>query len=198
MSRILEASMSDRCDLDTLKSSVHATLTAIGEDPTREGLVKTPLRVAKAMAFLTSGYDQDAASILASAMFNQPYREMVLVRDIEVFSMCEHHMLPFHGKAHVAYIPSGRIVGLSKLARVVDAFARRLQVQERLTVQIRDVIDDVLEPEGTAVIIDCVHMCMAMRGVQKQHSSTVTSAMSGVFLERADTRSELMTLVRGN
>jgi GTP cyclohydrolase I len=160
--------------------------------------VKTPLRVAKAMAFLTSGYDQDAASILASAMFNQPYREMVLVRDIEVFSMCEHHMLPFHGKAHVAYIPSGRIVGLSKLARVVDAFARRLQVQERLTVQIRDVIDDVLEPEGTAVIIDCVHMCMAMRGVQKQHSSTVTSAMSGVFLERADTRSELMTLVRGN
>ena len=168
-----------------------------GEDPTREGLEKTPLRVAKAMQFLTQGYQQDPVAILKSAMFKEDYRQMVIVKDIEVFSMCEHHMLPFFGKAHVAYIPNGQITGLSKIARVVDAFARRLQVQERLTTQIKECIQDTLNPLGVAVVIEAQHMCMVMRGVQKQHSVTTTSDFSGVF-EKQATRDEFIQLIKSN
>jgi GTP cyclohydrolase I len=166
----------------------------IGEDPAREGLVKTPERVAKALQFLTHGYDLDPAEILKSAMFTEDYQQMVIVRDIEVYSLCEHHMLPFFGKAHVAYIPKGRIVGLSKLPRVVDAFARRLQVQERLTVQIRDCIQDTLQPAGVAVVIEAQHMCMIMRGIQKQHSVATTSAFTGEFNQDV-TRAEFLRLI---
>ena len=173
-----------------------AILRLLGEDPTREGLLKTPERVAKAMAFMTKGYAEDPRDILLSAMFREEYRQMVLVRDIEVYSLCEHHMLPFYGKAHVAYIPDGYITGLSKVARVVECFARRLQVQERLTVQIRDCIQEALNPMGVAVVIEASHMCMQMRGVEKQESSTTTSAFTGIFLRDHRTREEFMELIR--
>jgi GTP cyclohydrolase I len=179
---------------DQLREQYEHILTGLGEDPSREGLLKTPERAAKAMQFLTQGYQQDAAQILLSAMFREDYREMVLVKDIELYSMCEHHMLPFFGKAHIAYIPNGYIVGLSKIPRVVDVFARRLQVQERLTIEIRDVIQETLQPLGVAVIIEARHMCMMMRGVQKQNSVTTTSAFTGEF-QRVETRSEFLNLV---
>ena len=170
-------------------------LRLIGEDPAREGLLKTPLRVARSMQFLTKGYEEDGAEILRSAMFREEYHQMVVVKDIELYSMCEHHMLPFYGKAHVAYIPDGYITGLSKIARVVETFARRLQVQERLTVQIRDCIQDTLQPLGVAVVIEAAHMCMQVRGVQKQNSVTTTSAFTGTFLKDIRTRNEFMTLI---
>ncbi|NND71580.1 MAG: GTP cyclohydrolase I FolE [Rhodothermales bacterium] len=177
-----------------MSRQVETIIRTIGEDPEREGLLNTPERVSKAYQFLTQGYDQDPRAILSKALFAEDYSEMILVKDIEVFSLCEHHMLPFFGKAHIAYIPDGKIVGLSKLPRVVDVFARRLQVQERLTMQIRDAIQDVLQPHGVAVVIEATHMCMVMRGVQKQHSSTVTSSVSGSFLN-ATTREEFMRLI---
>jgi GTP cyclohydrolase I len=176
----------------------HGILTELGEDTAREGLLKTPERYAKAMNYLTHGYDLDPAAILRSAMFKEEYRQMVIVKDIEVYSLCEHHVLPFFGKAHVAYIPNGRIVGLSKIPRVVDAFARRLQVQERLTVEILNCIQNTLQPQGVAVIIEAQHMCMVMRGIQKQHSIATTSAFTGEF-EHEKTRAEFVRLVtRGN
>lgn len=171
-----------------------AILQELGEDATREGLEKTPERVAKALQFLTHGYYLDPAEILRSAMFKEDYKQMVIVRDIEVYSMCEHHMLPFFGKAHVAYIPNGQIVGLSKIPRVIEAFARRLQVQERLTVQIRDCIEETLRPLGVAVVLEAQHMCMVMRGVQKQHSIATTSAFTGEF-EHEKTRAEFIRLI---
>ncbi|MDD5282841.1 MAG: GTP cyclohydrolase I FolE [Bacteroidales bacterium] len=170
-------------------------LKLLGEDPEREGLEKTPLRVAKAMQFLTKGYQEDPAAILNSARFREEYQQMVLVKDIEMYSMCEHHMLPFYGKAHVAYIPNGFITGVSKLTRVVDTFARRFQVQERLTVQIRDCIQQTLNPMGVAVVLEAEHMCMQIRGVQKQHSRMVTSAFTGTFLKDVRTREEFMHLL---
>lgn len=187
----------DQYNPDTIRSiseKYTGILRDIGEDPTREGLVKTPERVAKALQYLTHGYDLDPAQILKSAMFTEEYQQMVIVRDIEVYSLCEHHMLPFFGKAHVAYIPKGRIVGLSKVPRVVDAFARRLQVQERLTVQIRDCIQDTLAPAGVAVVIEAQHMCMIMRGIQKQHSVATTSAFTGEF-NKDVTRAEFLRLI---
>jgi GTP cyclohydrolase I len=180
--------------IDNIASHYAAILPQLGEDPSREGLLKTPERVAKALQFLTQGYDMDPSSILKSAMFTEDYSQMVVVKDIEVFSMCEHHMLPFFGKAHIAYIPNGHIVGLSKLPRVVDAFARRLQVQERLTNEIRDCIQETLNPVGVAVVIECKHLCMAMRGVQKQNSVTTTSAFTGEF-EEDKTRAEFLRLI---
>ncbi len=171
-------------------------LSQLGEDPRREGLEKTPERVAKSLQYLTQGYDQDPEAILKSALFNEEYSEMVIVKDIEVYSMCEHHMLPFFGKAHVAYIPNGKIVGLSKIPRVVDAFSRRLQVQERLTLEIRDAIQRVLEPKGVAVVIECAHMCMQMRGVQKQNSTTTSSAFTGIFMKNETTRKEFINLIQ--
>lgn len=188
----------DRWDEKTTKALTkhyEEILKHLGENGDREGLKETPKRVAKAMQFLTQGYGTDPADILRSAMFHEDYSEMVLVKDIELFSMCEHHMLPFIGKAHVAYIPDGRITGLSKIARVVDGYARRLQVQERLTVQIRDCIHDTLKPLGVAVVIEALHLCMVMRGVQKQHSLTTTSAFTGAFLSREKTREEFIHLV---
>lgn len=173
-------------------------LELIGEDTKREGLVDTPLRVAKAVQFLTQGYNHDPHEILRSAMFREDYRQMVIVKDIELFSMCEHHMLPFFGKAHVAYIPDKYITGLSKLARVTEAFSRRLQVQERLTTQIRDCIQDTLKPMGVAVVIEAQHMCMQIRGVQKQHSVTTTSAFTGCFLDHLQTREEFIHLIGQN
>lgn len=170
-------------------------LELLGEDTSREGLVKTPERVAKAMAFLTKGYDEDPKEILLSAKFQEDYRHMVVVKDIEVYSMCEHHMMPFYGKAHVAYIPNGYITGLSKVARVVESFARRFQVQERLTVQIRDCIQEALNPMGVAVVIEAAHTCMQMRGIQKQNSVTTTSAFTGVFLKQQNTRQEFMEII---
>ena len=170
-------------------------LTAIGEDPQREGLKRTPERVAKALQYLTHGYDLDPAAILRSAMFTEEYSQMVVVKEIEVYSMCEHHMLPFFGKAHVAYVPNGRIVGLSKIPRVVDAFARRLQVQERLTNEIRDCVHDALQPLGVAVVIEAAHLCMQMRGIQKQNSVTTTSAFTGIFLDDNRTRDEFIKLI---
>jgi len=187
----------DQYNPDTIRSiseKYTGILRDIGEDPTREGLAKTPERVAKALQYLTHGYDLDPAQILKSAMFTEEYQQMVIVRDIEVYSLCEHHMLPFFGKAHVAYIPKGRIVGLSKVPRVVDAFARRLQVQERLTVQIRDCIQDTLAPAGVAVVIEAQHMCMIMRGIQKQHSVATTSAFTGEF-NKDVTRAEFLRLI---
>ena len=182
--------------IEQLKEHYTAVLRLLGEDPEREGLVKTPERMAKAMCFLTQGYDQNPLEILRSAMFNEKYKQMVLVKDIEFYSMCEHHVLPFYGKAHVAYIPNGRITGLSKIARVVECFARRLQVQERLTVQIRDCIQQALNPLGVAVVIEASHTCMQMRGVEKQRSVTSTSAFTGVFLSDPRTRDEFMQLIR--
>ncbi|TNE58221.1 MAG: GTP cyclohydrolase I FolE [Bacteroidetes bacterium] len=177
-----------------LRDHFREILGHIGEEISREGLVKTPDRAAKAMAFLTQGYRQDPEAILRSAMFREDYSEMVLVKNIELYSLCEHHMLPFFGKAHIAYIPNGYIVGLSKLPRVVDVFARRLQVQERLTIEIRDVIQETLNPLGVAVVVEAQHMCMMMRGVQKQNSITTTSAFTGEF-SNAETRSEFLRLV---
>lgn len=177
-----------------ISESYGKILTAIGENPHREGLLKTPERAAKALQFLTHGYDLDAAEILRSAMFKEDYSQMVIVKDIEVYSLCEHHLLPFFGKAHIAYIPNGHIVGLSKLPRVVDAFARRLQVQERLTNEIRDCIQDTLNPLGVAVVIECSHLCMQMRGIQKQNSATTTSAFTGEFLKDS-TRKEFISLI---
>lgn len=173
-------------------------LERLGENPEREGLLKTPERVAKALQYLTHGYDVKPDEILRSAMFEEEYSQMVVVKDIEVFSMCEHHMLPFFGKAHVAYIPNGHIVGLSKIPRVVDAFARRLQVQERLTNEIRDCIQQTLNPAGVAVVMECKHLCMAMRGVQKQNSVTTTSAFTGAFLQNDKTRAEFLRLITAN
>jgi len=176
----------------------HEILELIGEDARREGLKDTPARVAKAIQFLTQGYNHDPHEILKSAMFREDYRQMVIVKDIEVFSLCEHHMLPFFGKAHVAYIPNKYITGLSKLARVTEAYARRLQVQERLTNQIRDCIQDTLNPLGVAVVIEAQHMCMQIRGVQKQHSVTTTSAFTGCFLTHLPTREEFIHLIGYN
>lgn len=181
---------------DRLAGVYKTVLADIGEDPNREGLLRTPERVAKALQFLTQGYDVNPEDILKSALFNEEYSEMVIVKDIEVYSMCEHHMLPFFGKAHIAYIPNGTIVGLSKLPRVVDAFSRRLQVQERLTIEIRDCIQKTLQPKGVAVVIECSHMCMQMRGVQKQNSVTTTSAFTGLFLSNDSTRREFVNLVQ--
>ena len=182
--------------LDELAAHFHEVLKLIGEDPEREGLVKTPMRVAKAMQVLTRGYTMDAHKVLTDALFEEKYNQMVIVKDIDFFSMCEHHMLPFYGKAHVAYIPNGYITGLSKIARVVDIFSHRLQVQERLTQQIKDCIQDTLKPMGVMVVVEAKHMCMQMRGVEKQNSITTTSAFSGAF-EQAKTREEFMNLLRG-
>lgn len=180
--------------VDSISSMYKNILDDVGENTSREGIIKTPVRAAKAMQFLTQGYDLNPAEILRSAMFKEDYSQMVIVKDIEVYSLCEHHLLPFFGKAHVAYIPDGHIVGLSKLPRVVDAFARRLQVQERLTNEIRDCIQDTLKPLGVAVVMECSHLCMQMRGVQKQNSVTTTSAFTGEFL-KDPTRKEFISLI---
>lgn len=182
---------------DEIKGHFSEVINLLGEDTSREGLVKTPERASKAMKFLTEGYEMDPKLILQSAMFKEDYNEMVIVKDIELYSLCEHHMLPFFGKAHIAYIPSGHIVGLSKIPRVVDVFSRRLQVQERLTEQILDCINDTLQPEGVAVVIEASHMCMMMRGVQKQNSTTTTSGFRGSFKE-TDTRNEFLKLITSN
>ena len=180
--------------IDELAKSYTSVLTTIGEDITREGILKTPTRAAKAMQFLTHGYDLNPADILKSAMFKDDYSQMVIVKDIEIYSLCEHHLLPFFGKAHIAYIPNGHIVGLSKIPRVADAFARRLQVQERLTTEILDCIQETLNPLGVAVVIECKHLCMSMRGIQKQNSVTTTSAFTGAF-ENDTTRAEFIRLI---
>jgi GTP cyclohydrolase I len=180
---------------EQIKTNYEDIVHLLGEDKDREGLLKTPERAAKAMKFLTEGYEKDPKQILQSAMFEEDYNEMVIVKDIELYSLCEHHLLPFFGKAHIAYIPNGRIVGLSKLPRVVDVFSRRLQVQERLTEQILDCINNTLEPIGVAVVIEASHMCMMMRGVQKQNSTTTTSGFRGAFKE-TDTRNEFLNLIQ--
>ena len=185
-----------RDGLDELAAHYHAILGLLGEEPEREGLLKTPMRVAKAMQILTRGYTQDPHKVLTDALFEEKYDQMVIVKDIDFFSMCEHHLLPFYGKAHVAYIPDGHITGLSKIARVVDIFSHRLQVQERLTQQIKDCIKDTLKPQGVMVVLEAKHMCMQMRGVEKQNSITTTSAYSGVF-DSAKVREEFMSLLRG-
>lgn len=177
---------------------VRSLLEQLGEDPSREGLQQTPERYAKAMAYLTSGYRTDLNAILSSALFTVDYDEMVIVRDIEVFSLCEHHLLPFFGRCHVAYLPKGKVLGLSKIPRLVDAFARRLQVQERLTTQIAETLQDWIQPRGVGVVIEARHLCMMMRGVEKQHSSAVTSHMLGLFRTCAETRSEFLSLIRNN
>ncbi|HHV04545.1 MAG: GTP cyclohydrolase I FolE [Bacteroidales bacterium] len=179
-----------------LEEHYREVLKLLGEDPQREGLLRTPRRVAQAMQFLTKGYLEDPAAILNSARFREEYQQMVLVKDIEIYSLCEHHMLPFYGKAHVAYIPNGFITGVSKIIRVVETYARRFQIQERLTVQIRDCIQQTLTPMGVAVVIEAEHMCMQIRGVQKKHSKMVTSAFTGAFLKDVRTREELMHLLR--
>ena len=179
-----------------LASNIKSILSEIGENTKRDGLLKTPERVAKSMEFLTNGYDKNPAEILKSSMFTEDYSQMVLVKDIELYSLCEHHMLPFFGKAHVAYIPNGNIVGLSKIPRIVDVFARRLQVQERLTDEIKDCLQDTLNPIGVAVVIEAQHLCMQMRGVEKQHSSTTTSAFSGIFMSDEKTRAEFINLIK--
>ena len=183
--------------LDELADHYRRILQLLGEDPEREGLLKTPMRVAKAMQFLTQGYKQDAHEVLRQALFREDYSQMVIVKDIDFFSLCEHHMLPFYGKAHVAYIPNGYITGLSKIARVVDIFAHRLQVQERMTQQIKDCIQDTLKPLGVMVVIEARHMCMQMRGIEKQNSITTTSDFSGAF-NQAKTRQEFMNLIHNN
>ncbi|MBO5583888.1 MAG: GTP cyclohydrolase I FolE [Prevotella sp.] len=182
--------------LEQLAKRYHEVLTLLGEDPTRDGLQKTPMRVAKAMKVLTRGYQQDPHKVLTDALFEEKYNQMVIVKDIDFFSMCEHHMLPFYGKAHVAYIPNGYITGLSKVARVVDIYSHRLQVQERLTQQIKDCIQETLHPLGVMVVVEAKHMCMQMRGVEKQNSITTTSDFSGAF-NQAKTREEFMNLLRG-
>ena len=187
--------MSDNYNKE-LAGNIKSVLSEIGENPEREGLLKTPERVAKSMEFFTNGYEKDPAAILKSAMFAENYSQMVLVKDIELYSLCEHHLLPFFGKAHVAYIPNGHIVGFSKIPRIVDVFARRLQVQERLTDEIKDCLQDTLNPKGVAVVIEAQHLCMQMRGVQKQHSSTTTSAFSGIFMSDEKTRAEFINLIK--
>jgi GTP cyclohydrolase IA len=183
-------------DPKPVRDHVRALLAGIGEDPDREGLVKTPERVEKALHFLTQGYEQDVDALLNQALFTVNYDEMVTIKDIECFSLCEHHLLPFFGKAHVAYLPAGKVVGLSKIPRVVDMFARRLQVQERLTVQIAEAIQEKVKPRGVAVVIEAMHLCMIMRGVEKQHSVAVTSCMLGAFREQQQTREEFLSLIR--
>jgi len=183
-------------DLEKVQGLVETILNEIGENPEREGLVKTPKRVAKAYEYLTSGYHKDIHKVLNDAIFTENYDEMVLVKDIDFYSMCEHHMLPFFGKVHIAYIPDGKIVGLSKLPRIVDVFARRLQVQERMTKEIADTINQYLKPKGVAVVSEAYHMCMMMRGVEKQNSSTTSSSMLGVFKEDPKTRLEFLSLIR--
>ena len=183
--------------LDELAGHYHEILTLLGEDPCREGLLKTPMRVAKAMQVLTRGYQMDAHKVLTDALFREDYSQMVIVKDIDFFSLCEHHMLPFYGKAHVAYIPNGYITGLSKIARVVDIYAHRLQVQERMTQQIKDCIQDTLKPLGVMVVVEARHMCMQMRGIEKQNSITTTSDFSGAF-NQAKTRQEFMNLIHNN
>ena len=187
-------------DETTQKLAFHyeEILGLLGEDPEREGLLDTPVRVAKAMQFMNQGYYRDAKEIIQSAMFTENYKQMVIVKDIELYSMCEHHMIPFIGKAHVAYIPNGKIMGLSKVARVVEVFARRLQVQERLTMQIKDAIEDALNPLGVAVVIEAKHLCMAMRGIEKQSSVTTTSDFTGAFLNNNKTREEFLHLIGKN
>lgn len=175
---------------------VEAILALLGEDPEREGLVKTPERVAKALQFITKGYQEDGVEIIRGAIFDEEYQQMVLVKDIDLYSTCEHHMMPFIGKCHIAYIPNGKITGLSKIARVVETFARRLQVQERLTVQIRDCIEEALHPLGVAVVIEASHTCMQIRGVEKANSITTTSAFSGAFLNSDKTRNEFLNLIK--
>ena len=187
----------DEQSTEALKAAYSNIISAVGEDPQREGLLKTPERMAKAMQYITQGYSMNAADILNGAKFQEDYSEMVLVKNIELYSMCEHHLLPFFGKAHIAYIPNGTITGLSKLARVVDCFARRLQVQERMTHQILEVIQETLNPLGVGVVIEAQHLCMMMRGVQKQNSATTTSAFSGEFMKN-ETRSEFLRLISAN
>jgi GTP cyclohydrolase I len=181
---------------DAIERLVEQLLKELGEDPHREGLERTPVRVAAAMRYLTSGYDKDPREILNDALFVEEYDEMVIVKDIDVTSLCEHHLLPFIGKCHVAYMPARKIVGLSKIPRLVDMFARRLQVQERLTTQIANTLDEVLQPRGVAVVMEAVHLCMLMRGVEKQNSKAVTSAMLGAFRDRPETRAEFMELIK--
>ena len=186
----------DQKTVDEIAVHVKEILRLLGEDPGREGLLKTPERVAKSLQFLTKGYSQDGEAIIRSAIFDEEYQQMVLIKDIELYSTCEHHMLPFIGKAHVAYIPNGKITGLSKIARVVETYARRLQVQERLTVEIRDCIQNALHPLGVAVVIEAMHTCMQVRGVQKSTALTTTSAFSGAFLSSARTRNEFLNLIK--
>ncbi len=181
---------------DELEDTVRRQLELLGEDTSRDGLVKTPARVAESLKWLTRGYEMDPAEVIGDAIFEETHENMVMVRDIELFSLCEHHMLPFYGKAHIAYIPNGRIVGLSKLARVVDVFARRLQVQERLTEQVAQALTDVLDPLGVGVVIEAYHLCMMMRGVQKQNSRTITSSLRGVFRDDPKTRDEFLRLAQ--
>jgi GTP cyclohydrolase IA len=181
-----------------MQEAVRALLAGMGEDPSREGLEKTPDRVAKALRFLTSGYSQDPKALINEALFTVTYDEMVIIKDIDVFSMCEHHLLPFYGKAHVAYIPNGKVVGLSKIPRLVDMFARRLQVQERLTTQIAETIQETIRPRGVGVVVEAMHFCMIMRGVEKQNSVAVTSCMLGGFRDRQPTREEFLSLIRAH
>jgi GTP cyclohydrolase I len=183
-------------DTTSMTEHVRGFLKGLGEDPNREGLQKTPERVEKAMRFLTRGYQEDPDKLLNKALFTVDYNEMVIIRDIDVFSLCEHHLLPFYGKAHVAYIPNGRVVGLSKIPRLVDMFARRLQVQERLTVQIAEIIEQKLQPQGVGVVIEAMHFCMMMRGVEKQNSVAVTSCMRGAFRDHLPTRDEFLSLIK--
>ena len=178
-----------------LQSLIERILLSIGEDPKREGLLRTPQRVEKSLKFLTSGYNVDIKKMINGALYNEDYNEMVIVKDVDVYSLCEHHLLPFFGKCHVAYLPKGKIIGLSKVPRLIDAFSRRLQVQERLTTQIAQCIQDIVKPDGVAVVVEALHLCMSMRGVEKQNSYTTTSSMLGCFKEDARTRSEFLSLV---
>jgi GTP cyclohydrolase IA len=180
----------------TMQEAVRTLLSGVGEDPEREGLARTPERVEKALHFLTKGYTEDPKALIGEALFSVHYDEMVIIKDIDMFSLCEHHLLPFHGKAHVAYIPNGKVLGLSKVPRIVDMFARRLQVQERLTVQIAETIQRAIDPRGVGVVIEAVHFCMMMRGVEKQNSVAVTSCMLGAFRDRQPTREEFLSLIR--
>jgi len=191
----IELSAEKQRRIERLKDVIHQLLQLIGEEPTREGLLNTPYRVAKSLLFLSSGYEQDVQKILNNAIFEEKYNEMVIVKNIDFFSMCEHHVLPFYGKAHIAYIPNGKIVGLSKIPRIVEIFARRLQVQERMTQQIADTLFDSLNPDGVGVVIEARHLCMMMRGVEKQNSVAITSAMLGSFRDDERTRNEFLNLI---
>jgi GTP cyclohydrolase IA len=197
-STMTDVSASDEARELEFAALVRRQLELLGEDPERNGLLKTPERVAKSLAFLTQGYAQDAAAVIGEAVFEETHESMVMVRDIEIYSLCEHHLLPFFGRAHVAYIPNGKIVGLSKMARVVDVFARRLQVQERLTEQVARALESVLHPRGVGVVIEAQHLCMMMRGVQKQNSRTITSALRGSFRDDGKTRDEFLRLAYGS